>query len=320
MKVCLLNAILTLICSLVCNAQSINYESTFEAASAKSKQLNKPLVIVIVPDFKSPVAAGYTRMFSDRRVVERYNQNFVCYKAKPEDQPPRKEYYVRNIPALVFIDSKGGVLLKYTEALNAAKLLSLADSAIAGSKEKSLIELEAAYKSGERSKEFLKEYITKRIRADINPNTALIDEYVKQLSVGDLDRYEEVLFILKAGPLVDGKAYKLAYTNQKLIDSIYKTEPGNERTIMNNLMIKNTMDAAIASKNESQAFSAAQFTQNTWGQNYQEGSKNFQSKMLQYYLAVKDTMKYLLQASGYYDQYYMNVGADSLKKLDAKIN
>jgi hypothetical protein len=39
--------------------------------------------------------------------------------------------------------------------------------------------------------------------------------------------------------------------------------------------------------------------------------------MIQYYLAVKDYNNYLKQASFYYDQYYMNVNVDSIKKQES---
>jgi tetratricopeptide (TPR) repeat protein len=77
------------------------------------------------------------------------------------------------------------------------------------------------------------------------------------------------------------------------------------------------MNSAIANKNISRAMAAANFTRSTWASNPIEGQKNWNFKIMQYYIGVKDTTKYLQQASVFYEQYYMRLTVDSVRKRDS---
>jgi tetratricopeptide (TPR) repeat protein len=102
-----------------------------------------------------------------------------------------------------------------------------------------------------------------------------------------------------------------------LIDSIFKTEPLADRIAMNNATITNTMNSAIANKSYTRAMAAANFTRSSWSGNPIEGQKNWSLKIMQYYKGVKDTTKYLQQASGFYEQHYMRLTVDSVRKRDS---
>jgi hypothetical protein len=86
---------------------------------------------------------------------------------------------------------------------------------------------------------------------------------------------------------------------------------------MNNATITNTMNSAIAGKSFARAIAAANFTRSSWSNNPIEGQKNWYLKILQYYLGVKDTTAYLRQASEFYEQYYMRLTVDSVRKKDS---
>jgi hypothetical protein len=126
------------------------------------------------------------------------------------------------------------------------------------------------------------------------------------------------LYILEAGPYSDGSAYKLAYTNRKIIDSLYRTELPQKRSTINNAIISNTIADAAKNKNSLRALSAANFARNTWTKDYRRGEKAFNTQILWYYSTVKDTANYLRTASYFYDSFYMNISADSIKKIEAK--
>ena len=89
----------------------------------------------------------------------------------------------------------------------------------------SVVDYDSAYAAGNYSNSFLKNYISKRQQAGFTDNANLIEKYVDSLNIIDLNNYGVVLFILKAGPLADGRAFKLAYINKNITDSIFKTEP-----------------------------------------------------------------------------------------------
>jgi hypothetical protein len=312
--------VLILFCSVTLLGQQIKYESSFTKAKQLAIQAKKPLAVLIT--IKPPV---YTPNFldglKDKAVVDKLNSRFISYKVDQSDTVSNaiiRQYKVFSFPSYLFLDSRGGIMFTEFAFLSSPELLlELLDRALAAATEKSLVEYDSAYAAGNRSTAFLKDYILRRERAGITTNANLIEKYVYGLKASDLYRYDEVHFILKAGPIIDGNAYKLAHLNRYLVDSIYKIEPLANRIAMNNNISANTMDSAIASKNYNMALSVANRTQNSWKKNFAEGHKSWNLKIMQYYLGVKDTTKFLEKASWHYDQYYMRISADSAKKIDS---
>ena len=228
-----------------------------------------------------------------------------------------RKYQLKIFPAYLFFDQNGLLVLKGDKSsTSSAHYLTLGhkalDKLLSGS---SLGDYEAKYKSGKVNKDFLKEYIMLRQQLGMPDNAKLIDEYVDYLTVGSFNDYNEVLFVLKAGPFAYGKAYRLAYTNKKIIDSIYKTQPLQVRVDLNSSIINNTQNEAIATKNFTMANSVANYIRGTSSKNYKEGEKRATFSTLSYHKAVKDTTNYYPLAQYYYDQYFMNVSTDSISKM-----
>lgn len=304
-----------------CFSQKIDYEKTFSIAKEKSIQQNKVLFLNIVLSPTIALSANI-KDITIKEVVEKYNEDFINYKgdqSMPEMREIISKYRVTIFPALIFFDSKGSLLYQsYGTSTTADKYLILAKTVNNLSKEKSLKDYDLEYKNGAYDKEFLKNYIDRRVKAGITNNWILADKYVDFLKVSELEQYNEVLFILNCGPLAYGKAYKLATLNSKLIDSIYKTEPENICVAFNNRIINNTMAYAISSKSLPWANAASNFTRVSWGKNYLEAQKASSLKMIQYYLAIKDTTNYLRQAIYFYDQNYMRLTKDSIEKKNSR--
>lgn len=310
----------TLFCAASVQAQKIKYESSFEKAKIMAFQQKKLLAVLIT--IQPPVyTPNFTRGLDDEKVIEKFNTSFINYKVDRADTAASRiisEFKVYRFPSFIFLDSKGGFLFSDIAFLSKAQLLmDIAQKAIEASKEKSLVDYDSSYAGGNINTSFLKDYISRRERAGITSNADLIEKYVLGLKVSDLYKYDEVLFILKAGPTVDGNAFKLARLNKHLIDSIFKTEPLADRIAMNSATIANTLNSAIKDKNFSRAMEAANFTSSTWTDNPLEGQKNWNLKLIQYYKGINDTTKYLQQASQFYEQYYMRLTVDSVRRRDS---
>jgi thioredoxin-related protein len=303
------------------SAQSIKFEKTLEIAKEKASSQNKVLFIKV--DFPaSQNQKIYSKDITIPEVVKIFNSDFINYNSSIDDLEMRtllNKYKVNKFPALLFFDAKGGFLYSdFGTSTSSKKYLDLISKVKELSKEKSLVDYDDEFKAGKFDREFLKKYIERRISAGFTNNWELADKYVDFLKVSELNDYDEVLFILNTGPLAYGKAYKLASLNQKLLDSVYKTEPAKIREVFNNRIINNTMAFAVSSKSISWANNASSFTRTSWGRNYLEAQKASSLKMIQYYQGVKDTSNYLRQATYFYDQYYMRLPKDSIEKRNAK--
>jgi len=312
---------IVLCCMPALSAQQIRYESSIEKASQLAKNQQKPLAILIT--VRQPAAKpSFLNLFIDRKVIDLFNTNFINYKIDLSDASEATKfvqtYNVNRFPCLLFLDAKGGVLFSDPLLLSRPDLLlASADKALKMAKEKSLVDFDNEYATGKVSNEFLKSYILKRENAGMRNNAALIEQYAKGLKVSDLNDYREVLFILKAGPVINSVAYKLSLLYQETYDSIFKKEPLTIRLAIDNAIIGNSMQRAIAYKDRNLAFAIANYTRNTWRSNNQEGQKQYQLKYIQYYWGIKDTLSYLRLANVYYDTYYMGLTVDSIRKIDA---
>jgi hypothetical protein len=315
--------IFSIVCSVILPAQKIRYESSFEKAKSLALQQKKPLAVLIT--ITPPVSVNvpdFMKGLNNEKVIATFNNNFINYKVEREDTTASgkiiRDYKIYRFPSFIFFDSNGGLLFTDIAYLSMAQaLLDVAQRAISTAKEMSLASYDSSYATGENSIAFLKEYIIRREKAGITDNADLIEKYVLGLKVSDFYNYNEVLFILKAGPMADGNAYKLASLNKQLIDSIFKKEPQADRVAINNCIITNTLNNAISQKNFNRAMAAANYTRGTWTSNSNDGQKNYTLNILRYYKGICDTTRYLQQASGFYEQYYMRLTVDSVRKRDS---
>jgi len=306
--------------SFTLHAQKINYETSFEQAFRSAFLQRKPIAVLITIQSAEP-SSGNINGLSNPEVVNKFNSYFVNFSTDRSDtaasMPLIRKYKIFRFPSFLFFDYKGGLLFSDVAFLAIPQpLLMIAEKAIRESRGKSLVDYDSIYQAGNRTRPFLKEYILKREKAGISDNACLIEDYVSGLAVSDLNSYAEVLFILKAGPYTDSTAFRLAHTNRRIIDSIYRIEPEDLRKAINNNIIRNTMQSAISRKKYSRALACANFTRDTWKNNPREAQKSWDLKMMQYHRAIKDTLIYLSRASRFYQDYVMSISTDSIKKRE----
>ncbi len=303
-------------------AQKIHFEKSFQNALTKASAQNKLVFLQIyTPIPQNAPIHSFTSGLEDPEVAAKYNSNFINYQVSVTDTAAnqfRRKYQINIYPAFFFLDKNNNLIYRDDKNSSQGKrYLDMADAALKqASTGKNLSDYDAAYKKGKIDAAFLKEYISKREQLGIYNNAKLIDQYVELLPVSALNDYQTVLFILKVGPYAYGKTYNLAHTNKKVNDSIYNTEPLADRVDMNNRISGNTMNLAIANKDAAMAQQAVNFRRGTFGNDYRTASISATKYLLYYYQSVKDTAKYLQQASFFYDNYYMNISADSAKKAE----
>ncbi|MES2652762.1 MAG: hypothetical protein V4663_13555 [Bacteroidota bacterium] len=305
-------------------AQNQSDAKTFKKSLELAQQKNKLVLVIINPDYppevKTKVPANL--IHSDKELANKAKENFIVFDTKRTDTSLRSivsSHKITRYPAYVFMHpSKDVFHIDFGYSSTNHKYLAMFDKAIMMSKEKTATDLEGEHLKNPTDYVILKQLIDLRKRNGVRNNAELIEKYVQGLKVSDFNTYETVLFILSSGPYSDGNAYKLAYTNRKIVDSIYKKEPFQIRSTFNNAIISNTMLSAVKTKNRMRAQSAANFSRGTWGSDYLKGSKSYNSQMLYFYNAIKDTTNYFKLAIQHYDMYYMNIGADSIKKAEAK--
>lgn len=251
-------------------------------------------------------------------VVAQLNKGFLSKElpfGTAETAAVLSKYNVTAYPTYLYFDPEGNLLHRRfgMASLPEPYLKDLDAAQQAQADPHNLRALEADYQRGNRSADFLKQYLTKYDQLGQTVDPALLNEYAEKLPAQAFYQGSEVLYILEKGPVVGSKAFQLSHLSQKLIDSLYRVLPYPQRTAINNRIIKNTSAQAIATKNR-EASQGANFARGTWQSSYQQGAQSYESNMLAFYQATKDTTAYLRQAVPYYERYYMNISADSARK------
>lgn len=312
-------------------SQELMLAKTLALAFKEAEEVNKPVLLFIDFDrsminkpenLPAGTKISYASGIDDQEVIDKINKNFIVYKTLINDTSIRsiiRSAGINSFPSYVFLNSKKDIIYKdYGNSSSKTKYLMMVDNAVLASKEKPISELEKEFNADKFNNNVLKQLIDKRKKLGIVNNADLIEQYASNLKIGDFKDYQTVLYILEAGPYADGAAYKLTRSEPKIIDSIYKTEIPQKRAAFNNATISNTMIDAAKNKNIKKAYAGANFARSTWTNDYRSGDKTYNNQMLWYFNSVKDTANYIKTASYFYDNYYMNISADSIKKIEAK--
>lgn len=288
----------------------------------KKAQKEKKLIFLQLEDSKcSQCNEVASQGLSSSIMREKFSVNFVCLRVNtetPEGKQIAAKYELNGFPVSLFLDAEGNILHRYNGSTSAAAIyMQHADVALSKRNEKPLSFYEKEYKAGNRSSEFLEAYILKLKSASMNVQ-GLLDTYVGGLPVDSLTNFRIAKFIYTQGPAIDSRAYKAirSVADSKLIDSIYKSIPYNQAVAMNNQIINASMQRAIQKKDIRLMYEVAEFTRNTYKNDWQKGQKAYSQNMLRYFYAIKDTLNYISTASRFFDTNYMLLSVDSLKRMD----
>lgn len=310
------------------SAQKLRFEKdTLGTVLKRAQELQKPVFLLLSAPALPPgiskeeAEKRNTTGLDDAAVATVLERDFLLVKASfdnPEGRKLARRYYVNNFPTYLYLHPDGTVL--HRSFGNTRKVPHyLRDIETFRQKLASpdnLSKLQQRYAQGETSAPFLRQYIQARrsVGAPISPE--LLDAYVQQLPVKAFNQFSEVVFVHECGPIVDSRAYTLARLNKQLTDSLYKTLPLAQRTTINNLIIGNTMQAAIAKRNPQLAMQGANFARGSWAssRNYQRASRAYEQNMLRYYQALRDTTQYLPMLVRFYEQHYMATPADTVRR------
>jgi len=302
-------------------AQKITYQKSLSAAMAAINE-SHPFVFITInaggnPHYKLKNA------LETPEVIKKINDNCISYLAKSYDSLPApiRHFHSDIYPVYLLVDAHGNLANaslgisdlseRYLTFVDKAK-----DRLASGQNVSAYLD---RFNKGDRNPQFLRSFIALKQSMWDFDNADLLNAYADQLAVKAFDNYATVMFMLRAGPVVNSKAYTLTMSNRKLIDSIYKNGNRTEMSSINARMMTNSQHAAI----DKHDVALAQATSNM---HYQVNRNNFrystaasrdmQQSMLDYYAAVKDTASYFNQADNFYDIYYMHIGADSIKKIN----
>ncbi|MBB6235975.1 hypothetical protein HDC90_000581 [Pedobacter sp. AK013] len=298
-------------------AQKINYSSSLYSALQSARYLKKDVLVII--NSENTNAEKQNRLFSYLEIVNKVNTHFISYQANYGDTALKSiiQYYnIQNCPTYIFLHSNMELFYRSLEFdAPRERFLDILKNAVEASQQTTIKKAKEDYLKDTSDITKLKQLIDVLKKRGVTNNAYYIEQYAKKLSPASFDDYQTILYILEAGPIINGIAYRKAFANRVIIDSIFKKEPEPKRAFILNVISNNTMVTAIKTICLADAQNTANFHKNQWQNSQYNGQKIYNEKMLFYYNSVKDTSSYFKLATNHYDKYYMSIRIDSIENL-----
>ncbi len=191
-------------------------------AIGQAKRENKVIYADMSARWCRPCKMMKQTTFVDPDVVEYMNRNFVsiyfeCDTDGAMSEEYRERYSASAFPTHLIIDSEGGLLHKFVGYMKPATFLDELRKGI--TEKKGLQYYSKRYVNGERSQEFMSEYIT--MLANANEGAAAADiatEYLKMLPFEELTDRKNFFFVHEFVHDLDSPLAQRIIANRKIFD------------------------------------------------------------------------------------------------------
>lgn len=293
---------------------NVDYDSVLHVA----KQQNKPMFLVVHQgsgEFFSPFKDTISK-----EVQSVINEQFISgiVQIDPYNiQHPLLKTFDFHSPIYLFADRDGFPLLRYNRRISHADtLVHLVDSVQRIAQGETMGKLQQQYEKGMRSRALLMKLLKQYQKFDQYTNQQVLYDYLSQLTVEELNNFETVVFLMSCGPIYNSKAYHLARTNDKMTDSLYKTQPLPIRGEINKRIARHTFREALDKRNSSVVYDLGYFMNRSWQPHFLRAKTAQDFYPMEYSRLVRDTTTYISLARNYYNSNFYRIDPDSLAKID----
>jgi thiol-disulfide isomerase/thioredoxin len=235
-------------------AQGIQFKtSSFDELLTLAKNENKLIFIDFYTEWCGPCKLMAKTIFTDPKVAEFYNKEFICCKldAENEGKPQAKDYEVYSYPSSVFVNAAGEMVYKKVGATNVDDFLKVGSQALTmAHNSDSYAELKKLYPEKSSDEQFLKVYINKMIQYSDMPVEA-IEAYLRVQKSMKEDEVEMMEYLMKYSKylICGGKAESILQTNFKEFFDIATRAEEKALNAMEDRMIRFTRQHALITSN-----------------------------------------------------------------------
>ncbi|QES87777.1 hypothetical protein [Rhizosphaericola mali] len=145
----------------------------------------------------------------------------------------------------------------------------------------------------------------------------LIDSLVELAPQDSAKSISFLSLIAECAPDVYSQSYIYIRNDYPVFNEMWYNIPLKTRIQINDRAIAKSLSKAIKEKNIDYAKKVAFFSKSI-NTNTNEGEKNANKNLLDYFYSVKDTIQYKNAAIAFYNKYFMSINVDSIKRLDNK--
>ena len=264
---------------------------TWEEALELAKKEEKTIFIDCYTTWCGPCKRMSKNVFTQTKVGDFYNKNFINLKLDMEKGEGRKfgqKYPVSAYPTLYYISAKGEIVHSVRGGRSVDAFIELGKKALKLNDNSG--DYAAEYEKGNREPELILKYI-KALNKAGKPSLKIANEYLR--SQKDLSIKENSLIILESTTEADSYIFGLLIKNRKAVEKVSSVEKVQERIER----------ACKATARKAIEFDSQDLLEEAWQKmkkNYPEKSGAFVLEtQMNYSLATKNKKTYLKAAKKY---------------------
>jgi len=316
----LLSTILITLLPLFSQAQFLSEKASIKAALSSAAANNK--MIFLMMDARACTTCNLVadKALQDDALKQYLGSRFIVLRIgvnHPERLSLQQTYHAEEGNIVLFLDKQGTLIHRFNGSTTHTTHY-IKECEIAYRQRENGVgirQLEQTAVAGKLSTDDL--YKLLQVRNELNYSIdSLLDQYVVQLPPDSLEKISVLQRIAQMSPILMSQADATLRSNPDLFRQAWYGLPLNDRIEINRRIIFKTREKAIREKDWILAMRVADFSQDING-NHQEGLKAKTYHLMEYYWGTGDTTSFLRTATNYYDNYYMTVSADSIKRTDS---
>ncbi|MBC9909924.1 thioredoxin family protein [Chitinophaga varians] len=176
------------------------FNGSWKEVQEEATRQQKMIFVDVYTEWCGPCKYMDREVFTDTTVARKYAAHFIAYKLdaeKGEGVELSRRYNVGAYPTFLFLNSGGYVVHKVTGEREKAPFIGLADVAVkAGADKHNPGNLEKLFAEGDRSPQFLRDYLRRLAEADLD-NSEVLDAYFKTIPAPVLEDDSTLLFFAR---------------------------------------------------------------------------------------------------------------------------
>lgn len=224
------------------------FEGSLAELKAEAKKQNKPVFIDCFTTWCGPCKMLSTKIFTDPKVAEFYNKNFVNYELdmeKGEGRDFAKEYKITGYPTLIYLNNDWQILYRNMGASDAGYFLS--EGKRASDPETNAVGLMVKYKNGQKDTAFLRQFALTYSSIDPKLTETVLKSYWKAVPEDQVIEPQNWMILCRAESDIHSKGFQYLLKHKSQFLDRYDT--GMVKAVIAERGL-NAMDAATETKDE----------------------------------------------------------------------
>jgi thiol-disulfide isomerase/thioredoxin len=288
--------------------QGISWEmGSFDQVLQKAKTINKPIFIDVFATWCGPCKQMEKEVFSDAKLGEFYNKNFICYKVDGEKNDGIdlvQNYQVEAYPTNLYLGKDGQLLYKSEGMKSIEKVMESSVVILDIAKDNSSPEdWENEYSKGRRDKDFLRKYLKIR-QLQLLDNGQILEEYLGKLSLDEINTENNLRLILNNTSQLSGKGFEVLLSHKN--EAIYTRK-------LQGIIAKNLNEAGI--RKDEKLLNKILIANGQLSKNFAEANELNSFTKMNYFMLTNQAEKFWEIADFHAEMYIFKKTISSFKAL-----